>query len=187
MVLPLLNEMIFSLCFINIQGLCSSLDELKRIVSDGTPDVIAGYTMERLNRKQMARGGLILYIADRLAYNVRNDLSRKKAGTFESLFIEIKSMRKYLVVGLVYRSPSGSIPSFLKIPEEVLDSVQKHPCELILMGDFNPNLLDQNSAPTIDFLSMMLSSGTLPSVCIQTRATETQASLIDNIFSSLDV
>ena len=33
---------------------------------------------------------------------------------------------------------------------------------------------------------MMLSSGTLPSVCIPTRVTETQASLIDNIFSSLD-
>ena len=34
---------------------------------------------------------------------------------------------------------------------------------------------------------MMLSSGTLPSVCIPTRVTETQASLLDNIFSSLDV
>ena len=60
-------------------------------------------------------------------------------------------MRKYLVVGLVYRSPSGSIPSFLKILKEVLNSVQKHPCELILMGDFNLNLLGQNSASTIDF------------------------------------
>ena len=195
---------IFSVFHLNIQGLCSSFDELKRIVSDGTPDVIGlcetfldskkdilldipGYRMERLNRKQMARGGLMLYIADRLAYNVRNDLSRNEEGIFESLFIEIKSMRKYLAVGLVYRSPSGSIPSFLKILEEVLDSVQKHPYELILMGDFNLNLLDQNSASTIDFLSMMLSSGTLPSVCIPTRVTETQASLIDNIFSSLDV
>ena len=142
---------IFSVFHLNIQGLCSSFDELKRIVSDGTPDVIGlcetsldskkdilldiqGYRMERLNRKQIARGGLMLYIAARLAYNVQNGLSRNKEGIFESLFIEIKSMRKYLVVGLVYRSPSGSIPSFLKILEEVLDSVQKHPCELILMG-----------------------------------------------------
>ena len=42
--------------------------------------------MERLNRKQMARGGLILYIADRLAYNGRNDLSRNEEGISESLF-----------------------------------------------------------------------------------------------------
>ena len=94
--------------------------------------------MERLNRKQMARGGLVLYIADRLVYNARSDSSRNEEGIFESLFIEIKSMRKYLAVGLVYRSPSGSIPSFIRILEEVLDSVQN-----ILMGDFNLNLLDQ--------------------------------------------
>ena len=195
---------IFSVFRLNIQRLYLSFDELKRIVSDGTPDFIGlcetfldskkdiileipGYRMERLNRKQMARGGLMPYVADRLAYNSRNDLSRNEEGIFESLFIEINLMRKYLVVGLVYGSPSGSIPSFLKILEKVLDSVQKHPYELILMGDFSLNLLDQNSDSTIDFLSMMLSSGTLPSVCILTRVTETQASLIDNIFSSLVV
>jgi len=31
---------IFSVFHLNIQGLCSSFDELKRIISDGTPDVI---------------------------------------------------------------------------------------------------------------------------------------------------
>ena len=168
---------VFSVFHFNIQGLGLSFDKLKRIVSGGTPDVIGlcetfldskkdilldipGYRMETLNRKQMARGGLVLYIAGRLAYNIRCNLSRNEKGIFESLFIEIKSMRMYLVVVLVYRSPSGSIPSFLKILEEVLDSVQKHPYELILMGDFNLNLLDRNSASAIDSLSMMLSSGT---------------------------
>jgi len=63
--------------------------------------------MERLNRKQIARGGAALYIADRLAYNVRSDLSRNEEGIFESLLIEIKSECKDLAVGLVYRSPSG--------------------------------------------------------------------------------
>ena len=129
---------IFSVFHLNIQGLCSSFDELKRIVSDGTPDAIGlcetfldskkdilldipGYRTERLNSKQMARGGLMLYIANHLAYNVRNDLSRNDEGIFESLFIEINLMRKYLVVGSVYRSLSGSIPSVLKILEEVLE------------------------------------------------------------------
>ena len=71
-------------------------------------------------------------------------------------------------MGLVYRSTSGSIPSLMKILKEVLDSVQKYSCELILMGDFNLNLLAQNSVSAIDFFSMMLSSGTLPSVCLPT-------------------
>ena len=55
------------------------------------------------------------------------------------------------------------------------------------MGDFRLNLLDQDSASAIDFLLMMLSSGTLPSVCIPAQVTDTHVSLIDNIFSSLDV
>ena len=55
------------------------------------------------------------------------------------------------------------------------------------MGDLNLNLLDQNSASAIDFLSMMLSLGIQPSVVISTWVTETHASLIDNIFSSLDL
>ena len=75
----------------------------------------------------MAIGGLVFYIADSLAYNVRIDLSRNEQGIFVSLFIEIKSTCKYLFVGLIYRSFSGSIPSFLKILEEVLDSVQNIP------------------------------------------------------------
>ena len=161
--------MAFSLCFtLTFRGLCSSLDELKRIVSGETPDIIGlcetfldsnkdmlldipGYRMERLNRKQMARGGFALFIADRLAYNVRSDLIRNEEEIFESLLIEIKSGFKDLGVCLVYRSPSGSITSFMKILEEVLDSVQKHPCELFLNGDFNLNLLDQNSASATDF------------------------------------
>ena len=99
------REDIFSVFHLNIQGLCSSFDELKRLLmkSDGTPDVIGlcetfldskkdilldipGNRMERLNRKQMARGGLMLQIADCLAYNVRNDLSRNEEGIFESSF-----------------------------------------------------------------------------------------------------
>ena len=75
----------------------------------------------------------------------------------------------------------------MKILEEVLNSVQKHPYELILTGDFNLKLLDQNSASAIDFLSIMLSSGTLPSVCMPTRVTDRHVSLIDNNFPSLDV
>jgi hypothetical protein len=47
--------------------------------------------MERLNRKQMARSGLAFYIADRLAHNVRSNLSKNEEGILESLFIETKS------------------------------------------------------------------------------------------------
>ena len=38
--------------------------------------------MERLNRKQIARGRLALYISARLAYNFLSDLSRNEEGIF---------------------------------------------------------------------------------------------------------
>ena len=55
------------------------------------------------------------------------------------------------------------------------------------MGDFNLDLNDMASSTTVDFLSTMLAAGTLPTACIPTRLTETTASLIDNIFSSLNL
>ena len=61
-----------------------------------------------------------------LKLNVRREGEERKGKERKggkSLSIEVKSMRKYLAVGLVYRSSSGSIPLFLKILEEVLDSV----------------------------------------------------------------
>ena len=91
------------------------------------------------------------------ANNVWSDMCRNEEGIFEYLFIEIELGCKDLALGLVYRSPSESVPSFMKIQEEVMALVQKNPCELILMGDFNLNLLDQNSALAADFLLRMLS------------------------------
>ena len=192
----------FSVLQLNVQGLCSSFDELKKIVRSGHPDFIGlcetfldsknesllhlpGYKMEYLNRSRMAKGGLAVYVSECLPYSVRHDLSRNEEGIFESIFIEIKTQAKALIVGNIYRSPSGSVPSFLQILDEVLEIIQLHSCELVIMGDFNLNLCDRRSSSSLDFLSTMLACGTLPSACIPTRITNTTASLLDNIFSSL--
>ena len=189
----------FSVLQLNIQGLCSSIDHLKQIVSDGLPDVVGlcetfldskndmlldlqGYKMERLNRQKMAKGGLALYISNNLPYSLRMDLSRNIEGVFESLFVDIKCGGKDLIVGIIYRSPSGSIPLFLHTLNDLLDTILKQSTELIIMGDFNINLMDIKSSVSLDFLSSMLAAGTLPSVCIPSRITESTSSLIDNIF-----
>ena len=76
---------------------------------------------------------------------------------------------------------------FLRNLEEILDIILKRPCQLIIMGDFNINLMDSNSSASVDFLSTMLAAGTLPSTSIPTRVTNVTASLIDNIFSTLSL
>ena len=64
---------------LNIQGLSSSIDNLRQVASDGQPVVIGlcetfldsgneilldihGYKMEHINRCKMAKGGLAIYI-----------------------------------------------------------------------------------------------------------------------------
>ena len=51
----------------------------------------------------------------------------------------------------------------------------------------NLNLIDMAFSTTVDFLLNMLAVGVLPTTCILSRLTCTPASLIDNIFSSLNL
>ena len=134
----------------------------------------------------MSKGGLALYISDAIPYTVRHDLSKNIEGVLESLFVEINPGKSgTLIIGEVYRSPSGSSVTFLQILREILEAIQNQPCETVVMGDFNVNLLDYEGSFPADFLSDMLASGLLPSVTIPTRVTEKSATLIDNIFSSM--
>ena len=56
---------------------------------------------------------------------------------------------------------------------------------MVVMGDFNHNILDYEGSFPVEFLSDVLASGLLPSVTIPTRVTEKSSALIDNIFLSL--
>ena len=130
----------FTVLQLNVQGLCSSFDELKQIVRSGQPDFIGlcetfldsktesllhlfGHKMEYLNRNRIAKGGLAVYVSEYLQYSVRHDLSRNEEGIFESMLTEIKTQTKPLIVGNIYQSPSGSVPSFLQIPDEIFEAI----------------------------------------------------------------
>ena len=129
---------------LNIQGLSSSIDNLRQIVLDGQPDVVGlcetflysgnemlldihGYKMEHINRCKMAKGGLAMYISSNLHYCLRDDLSRNFEGIFESQFIEIRVNGIDLIIGNIYRSPSGAVSLFLRNLEEILDLILKRP------------------------------------------------------------
>ena len=108
-------------------------------------------------------------------------------GIFESQFIEIRVNGIDIIIENIYPSPSGAVSLFLWNLEEILDIILKRPCQLIMMGDFNINLMDLNSSASVDFLSTMLAEGTLPTTSIPTWVTNVTASLIDNIFSTLSL
>ena len=88
-----------------------------------------------------------MYIKNDTVYKVRNDLNLYKSKNLESIFIEIISTNnKNIVVGCVYRHPSMDSNEFNEHCLSILN--EKHLLEknkeIILMGDFNINLLRYN-------------------------------------------
>ena len=58
-------------------------------------------------------GGTLLYIADHLAYQRRNDLNLCKKNYLESTFIEITNPTKTnIIVGYIYRNPTMDLNEF---------------------------------------------------------------------------
>jgi endonuclease/exonuclease/phosphatase (EEP) superfamily protein YafD len=55
---------------------------------------------------------------------------------------------------------------------------------VLMLGDFNFDLLTLNSNVNTEFLQNILSSGFLPSISLPTRVTTATATLLDNIFFS---
>ena len=102
---------------------------------------ISGYNLEFVNRLERKKGGLAFYIADYLDYTLRSDLCKHLDGVFESVFIEILIDNKKTIIGEIYRPPSGSIPSFLGIFDKVMSEICRSNYEIILLGDFNIDLL----------------------------------------------
>ena len=147
---------------------------------------LPGYNSKKIHRIKLSKRGLALYISDAIPYTVQHDLSKNIEGVLKSLFVEINPGKSgTLIIGEVYRSPSGSSLPFLQILCEILEAIQNQPSKTVVMGDFNFNLLDYEGSFPADFLSDMIASGLLPSVTIPTRVTEKSETLIDNIISSL--
>ena len=92
------------------------------------------------------------------------------------------------MIGLIYRVPNTNIVSFIDILNEMIKPIEnKH--EVILMGDFNIHLLQDNRY-TWDFPNMPQSNYLAPTILEATRVAsiirngenQLTETLIDNIF-----
>ena len=83
--------------------------------------------------------GLGLYIHESLTYT-KNDAFSILSDDIETLFVNIVNNSTPLMLGIVYRPPSGSLRNFNEIFSKILSSI-KPSNNTIIMGDFNINLL----------------------------------------------
>ena len=137
-------------------------------------------------------GGVGFYVTDSIDYQVLpvtvDDV------LCDSLFIEIclrstdESQIDKVILGNIYRPPRADNESyelFLQKLERVIMNFQNDK-QVILMGDFNIDLLKINEKEQIsDFFDMLVSNGYIPRITLPTRVTEHSKTLIDNYFVKL--
>ena len=132
-------------------------------------------------------GGTALYISKDLKHKDRKDLSnliyfeKQLESTFCELMFE---KQENVVVGCIYKHPTMKTETFIEdFFTPLLQKTNKEKKRLVLMGDFNINLLDYgNSVPVNRFVDSLQSLYLLPSISLPTRITDRSRTLIDNIF-----
>ena len=105
----------------------------------------------------------------------------------ESVFVElILKGKKNIIVGCIYKHPLMDVNDFnTHYLSPFLSKASKEKKSILLLGDFNINLLNCNStASSSDFLDLLGSYQMLPSITLPTRITNQSSTLIDNIFVS---
>ena len=139
---------------------------------------------------QSNRGGVGLYINKRMKFKQRDDLSIFIPHIFESIFIEVKSINgDSYVIGNIYRPnspPHADMDIFNEHLSEIIEKVNQERKKIIIMGDFNIDLLNYlTHAKTNDFVEGILSQGLFPLITKPTRVTEDSATIIDHIHTNI--
>ena len=126
--------------------------------------------------------GLGLYIDEKYTCEGLPDLCICTT-SIETLFLKITNTREEIVVGVVYRPPSGNVNLFLMEMERVLQSLPKD--NVFIGGDFNINLHDTESKSAENFGVNIVSSGFSPTISIWTHCMPNHvATCIDNILTN---
>ena len=189
-----LNNKGLHICHLNIHYLYPKLDEIK-ILLHNQPNLdifcicetflhsefsdeeikINGFKTVRKDRPSNG-DGLIIYLKSHLTYIRRDDL--------ETIWLEAKiNKQKSFLICYCYRPPSSTVDC-ISTMENSIERAFLDNKEVIVLGDFNFNLLQENtnSKPwirTFDFLH-------LNQIIDQpTRVTDTSETLIDHVYTNV--
>src|SRR6218665_3350666 len=102
-----------------------------------------------------------------------------------TLFVNITLGNRFLIVGVLYRTPSTDLFIFNSAFDNLLTrlSAEKKPCYLLC--DFNINLLKvANHRGSDEFLNLLYSHSFYPLIDKPSPITPETATLIDNIFTN---
>ena len=123
--------------------------------------------------------GLAIYIKEDFLYNRMDEFSQCTQN-LESLFVSINNTETPILIGVVYRPPSGDVKLF---SSELNSLLQKLPLSNVyITGDFNVDLLKNTVS---DFEDVMYGNGFSPLISIPTHFKPGYTpSCLDNILTN---
>jgi len=183
----------------NIRGLSNKIDELLIALSSHSPHVICltehhlrvdeiyniyldQYTVgAHFCRKTYKQGGAAIYVTKGIPHtsiDLEQFISEKN---FEICALKFQILSKSFIILCIYRSPSGDFTYFLNQLECILTTLFTQSTNIILCGDLNTNLLD-NDSKSLLLQSLLASYNLFNTVYFPTRIGNNSSSLIDNIY-----
>ena len=144
---------------------------------------IPGYRFIGNGRQNKRGGGVGCLIKKDMKYKTRKDLDVFNQ-CIETVFIEIYSKTKNIILAIVYRPPGQNVSDFFTALEDPLSAIIRENKQCFLIGDFNIDLLMTNSQQVQYFIDLLVTYSCTPLILNPTRITQSSATLIDNIFTN---
>ncbi len=188
---------------LNICSLYAKLDDLRLLVLESKPDIIAlmetkindticsselvipNYNLHRRDRSRNG-GGVAIYVNSHLPYTL---LQPTLPETSETIWIQLSLPKtRPILLGAVYRSQieTDFCETFKTTLHNILDPLNKgrNPCEIICVGDFNYNQFETNTSEWKDFENTMSVFKLQQIITKATRITKNSKSCIDHIWTN---
>ena len=180
-ILPKIEEIRYIAQSVNFSIIGLSESKLDNSVNDNEISV-PGYDILRKDRNRNG-GGVLAYIKNDLAYNVREDLDSSN----ETIFLEIFLLHsKPILIGIFYRPPNDS--QFLKTFQTTIENAKDfNNQEIYIMGDMNINMVKNNTnnaSITNEYNVFCKIHGMSQIIKTNTHVTKTSSSLIDHILTN---
>jgi len=141
---------------------------------------INGYDLVHQPCRLSSHSGVAFYLDSNFSYQLTDHPFLPD--TFETLSIKVNLPNKSILLSNVYRPPRPNIEVFNREIEILLDVLKGYE-NIMLMGDFNINLLDINTNQDFQtFLDICFSHSLCPKITLPSRVANRSATLIDNIF-----
>ncbi len=200
---------------LNVQSLNSKFSEIKDMIYEmhslgSAPDVIClqelwqvpdsslfkinGYQelQFRLRADNVQGGGVGIFVRNGLNFVIEPVLSIFQDRILETLFIEIATVNKKVILGSVYRpnshptiSSGDQFDISMELFTNLLSTINEKNMTAFIFGDFNIDVLKYGKCQkTTDYIELLFSQGFIQTVTKPTRCTNNSASLIDHCITN---